>query len=42
VITACGIAPIEFAKEIFKAIGLFNEDDLEKWFQLFKYGIWNG
>lgn len=41
IITAKGIAPIEFACEIFKAIGLYQEDKIEKWFQLFKNGIWS-
>ena len=41
IITANGIAPIEFAREIFKAIGLYNDDNVEKWFQLFKNGIWS-
>jgi len=39
-ITANGIAPIEFAREIFKKIKLHNRADIEKWFQLFKNGIW--
>lgn len=39
-ITACGIAPIEFAKEIFSYIELFDEKTLEKWYQLYKNGIW--
>lgn len=42
IITANGIAPIEFAKEVFKAVRLFDEDAIENWFQLFKNGIWNG
>jgi len=41
VITANGIASIEFAREVFKAIELFNDENLEKWFQLFKNGIWS-
>jgi putative intracellular protease/amidase len=41
IITANGIAPIEFAREIFKAIGLYSDDNIEKWFQLFKNGVWN-
>ena len=41
VITANGIASIEFAREVFKLIGLFNDENLEKWFQLFKNGIWS-
>ncbi len=40
-ITANGIAPIEFAKEIFKKMELYNDIDIEKWFQLFKNGIWS-
>lgn len=41
IITANGIAPIEFAREIFKTIRLYDEDNIEKWFQLFKNGIWS-
>ena len=41
IITANGIASIEFAKEIFAKLNLYNEKDLEKWFQLFKNGIWS-
>lgn len=40
IITAAGIAPIEFAREIFKSIGLYTDDTIEKWYQLFKNGIW--
>lgn len=40
IITANGTAPIEFAREIFKEIKLHSEKDIEKWFQLFKNGIW--
>ncbi len=41
IITANGIATIEFAKEIFEKICLFEKSDIEKWFQLFKNGIWS-
>lgn len=41
IITANGIAPIEFAREIFKTIALYDDDNIEKWFQLFKNGIWS-
>ncbi len=41
IITANRIAPIEFAREIFKTIELYAEDNIEKWFQLFKNGIWS-
>jgi len=41
IITANGIAPIEFAREIFKKIELKSAVELEKWYQLFKNGIWS-
>lgn len=41
IITANGIAPIEFATEIFKRIRLKPDEEIEKWFQLFKNGIWS-
>ncbi len=41
IITASGIAPIEFAREIFMTIGLFDNNGIEKWFQMFKNGIWD-
>lgn len=41
IITANGIAPIEFAAEIFRKIKLKSETEIEKWFQLFKNGIWS-
>jgi putative intracellular protease/amidase len=40
IITANGIAPIEFAREVFKRIELKSDQELDKWFQLFKNGIW--
>lgn len=41
IITACGTAPIEFSREVFRAIGLYDDAQIEKWFQLFKHGIWS-
>ena len=41
IITANGIAPIEFACEVFKKVALYDEETIEKWFQLFKNGIWS-
>ena len=41
IITANGISPIEFAREIFKLIELYNIDHIEQWYQLFKNGIWS-
>lgn len=40
-ITANGIAPIEFAREIFTKLELYDDSRIEKWFQLFKNGIWS-
>lgn len=41
IITANGIAAIEFACEIFKLLELNTPQNIEKWFQLFKNGIWS-
>ena len=41
IITANGIAPIEFAREIFEKIELYDRAGIEKWFQLFNNGIWS-
>jgi len=38
VITAGGLAPVEFAYEIFKQLAVFSEPTLEAWLQLFKTG----
>ncbi|MFI5153116.1 MAG: DJ-1/PfpI family protein [Chitinophagales bacterium] len=40
IITASGIASIEFAREIFRVLELFDELTIEKWYQLFKHGVW--
>ncbi|RPH31808.1 MAG: glutamine amidotransferase [Bacteroidales bacterium] len=40
-ITANGVAPIEFAREIFTKLKLMKDDEIEKWFQLFKNGLWS-
>jgi len=40
IITANGIASIEFAREIFRKVNLYDEKNIEKWYQLFKNGIW--
>ncbi len=37
-ITASGIAPLEFACEVFKALDVFEESTLEAWYQLYKTG----
>jgi putative intracellular protease/amidase len=38
VITASGIAPVDFAYEIFKVLNLYNAESLEAWYALFKRG----
>lgn len=38
VITASGVAPIEFAREIFEALHLYDSYALDAWYTLFKYG----
>ncbi len=41
IITANGVATIEFAREIFKILKLYDERQIEQWYQLYKNGIWN-
>ena len=38
VITASGVAPLEFAREIFKKLNLYTPAALEAWYALFKFG----
>lgn len=38
VITASGVAPIEFAREIFEALNLYSADTLDAWYALYKHG----
>jgi putative intracellular protease/amidase len=40
IISANGIGPIEFAREIMKKLKIYSDADLDKWFQLFKHGVW--
>lgn len=37
-ITASGVAPLEFAREIFKALHLYSPAALDAWYALFKFG----
>jgi len=39
-ITASGLGSVEFAYEIIKQLELYNEQDTESWFNLFKHAIW--
>ena len=38
VITASGIAPIEFAREIFRTLGLYTREALDAWYALYRFG----
>ena len=38
VITASGIAPVEFAREIFRTLGLYSRETLDAWYALFRLG----
>ena len=38
VITASGLAPVEFAREIFRQLKIFSAADEELWFDMFKHG----
>lgn len=40
IITATGVYPVEFAREIFIKLQLHDNATIEKWYQLFKHGIW--
>ena len=38
VITASGVAPIEFAREIFRTLGLYTRETLDAWYALYRFG----
>lgn len=38
VITASGLSPVEFAREIFRQLDVFGADDDELWFEMFRHG----
>jgi|ERR1700723_256503 putative intracellular protease/amidase len=38
VITASGVAPVDFAREIFECLSLFDPGALDGWYALFKHG----
>lgn len=38
VITASGLAPVDFAREIFAELQIFDADDLALWYQMFREG----
>jgi len=38
VITASGLGPVEFAREIFEQLGVFSPEDRRLWYHVFKHG----
>jgi putative intracellular protease/amidase len=38
-IKASGLGSVEFAREIIKGLGIYNEADTKVWFEMFKHGI---
>jgi transcriptional regulator GlxA family with amidase domain len=38
VITASGLAPVDFAREIFRQLDIFSDDDDKLWFEMFRHG----
>lgn len=39
VITAGGVGPIEFAREVIRALGLYDARDTDAWYRLFKHAV---
>ena len=39
VITASGVGSVEFARELLRALQVYDDDELEAWFGLFKHGV---
>jgi len=39
IITASGLASVEFAYEIIRQLEIYNEEDLSVWFDMFKHGV---
>ena|SRR5436190_11003653 len=40
IITSSGLASVEFAREIFQLLKVYDARTIEKWYQLFKNGVW--
>ncbi len=40
IITANGTVPVDFARAVFACLGLYDQQTLERWYQLFKHSIW--
>ncbi|MTK10313.1 MAG: glutamine amidotransferase [Hungatella sp.] len=42
IITANGVSPLEFAREVLMALNIAPENEILKWYQFYKYGIYEG
>lgn len=40
IITANGTVPVDFARAVFACLGLYDQQTLNRWYQLFKHSIW--
>lgn len=40
IVTANGLGSVEFAREILKLLGVYNEADADAWYGMFKHGIY--
>jgi hypothetical protein len=40
IVTANGLGSVEFAREILKILGVYNEADADAWYGMFKHGIY--
>jgi putative intracellular protease/amidase len=39
IITASGLGSVEFAREVIKQLGLYDEADTQLWYEMFKHGV---
>lgn len=41
VITANGLGSVEFGREVIKQLGLYTDADAERWYEMFKHGVFH-
>ncbi|CAA9558387.1 MAG: hypothetical protein AVDCRST_MAG86-398 [uncultured Truepera sp.] len=41
-ITASGVGSVEFTREITRHLGIYSEEQVGRWFELYKHGVWSG
>ena len=39
IVTASGLGSVEFAREIFRVLKLYDDNDLRTWYDMFKNGL---